>query len=189
MRMADEKKNFWYTMRITQWPDDYTWQEVYRRALHTEGKEATKTPSEAWRRKALRARHSMIRRIWFTFEFEVPYWVSVHLVRHHEGVQFYVRSQRNDRQSNYDRNAARQDEPVSVICDINAEALINMANKRLCMKAAEETREVVTTMCKLAIMRCPEFEDELVPMCERCGGVCHEMKPCGRMKDGKENHR
>jgi hypothetical protein len=44
-------------------------------------------------------------------------------------------------------------------------------------------------MCKLAIMRCPEFEDELVPMCERCGGVCHEMKPCGRMKDGKENHR
>lgn len=169
---------------MTDWPTKRDWFECYRRALHTEGKVATKPPTDAWKRKALRARHSMIRRLWFTFDFKCPYWVSVHLVRHHEGVQFYVSSQRNDRQSEYDRNAARQDAPVRVICDINAEALINMANKRLCMKAAEETRGLVREMCMLAAAECPEIKDELVPMCKRNGGVCYEMKPCGRADGG-----
>ena len=26
----------------------------------------------------------------------------------------------------------------------------------------------------------PELHGLLVPLCEHCGGVCHEMEPCGR---------
>ena len=28
----------------------------------------------------------------------------------------------------------------------------------------------------------PELHGLLVPLCEYCGGVCHEMEPCGRYK-------
>lgn len=86
-----------------------------------------------------------------------------------------MRSQRNDRQTEYDRNAARQDATVCMILDVNAEELQVIANKRLCNLAAEETREVVKEMCELAICVTPELDGLLVPMCVHNGGICHEM--------------
>ena len=62
----------------------------------------------------------------------------------------YIKSQRNDRQSDYDRNEARQDATISMIFDVNAEELQVIANKRLCQQTAEETRMVVWEMCRLA---------------------------------------
>ena len=118
-------------------------------------------------------------RLMFSFYLEVPYWVSVHLCRHIHS-QPYVRSQRNDRQADYDRTKAPQDASVSMIWDMNAEELMVIANKRLCMQAAAETREVVWEMCRLVVEKLPEFQYVLVPMCEYHGGKCHEMKPCGR---------
>ena len=56
-------------------------------------------------------------------------------------------------------------------------------NKRLCNLASAETRELVKMMCKKVIEVCPEFKDELVPMCVRNGGVCYEMFPCGERKE------
>ena len=64
---------------------------------------------------------------------------------------------------------------------LNAEALMVLANKRLCNKASEETREVVAEMCRQVLEQCPEFEGLLVPMCEY--GRCHEMQPCGRERN------
>jgi hypothetical protein len=69
-----------------------------------------------------------------------------------------------------------------MILDVNAEELQVMANKRLCMKAAKLTRSVMGAMCELAVSVTPEIQPCLVPLCEYCGGVCHEMKPCGRYK-------
>jgi thymidylate synthase ThyX len=159
-------------------PNANDWIEVKRRALVTIGKNPVKNPSEQWMRDILRARHSPIRYLRFSFLLEdIPYWISVHLVRHVHA-QPYVRSQRNDRQDEYDRNSARQDAPVSMIWDMNAEELITIANKRLCNLASKETREVVRMMCDKVIESCPEFKDELVPNCIRSGGVCHEMFPC-----------
>lgn len=40
----------------------------------------------------------------------------------------------------------------------------------------------VAAMCKLAEEATPELHGLLVPLCEYCGGVCHEMEPCGRYK-------
>ena len=34
-------------------------------------------------------------------------------------------------------------------------------------------------ICDEVIKVCPEFKEELVPMCVRNGGVCYEMFPCG----------
>jgi hypothetical protein len=131
-----------------------------------------------WRRKILEARHSPIRYLRFSFlSTDMPYWLSVHLARHIHA-QPYVKSQRNDRQDAYDRNSAPQDAPVSMIWDMNAEELMTIANKRLCTKAAPETRAVVLKMCKAVLAKCPEFKGLLVPMCGYHGGQCHEMEPC-----------
>lgn len=165
-------------VELLEFPTDKDWAEVRRRALVTVGKKKCDVPTNSWKEKILRARHSPIRRLHFSFYIECPYWVSVHLCRHIHA-QPYVKSQRNDRQSEYDRNKAPQDQTVCMIWDMDAEELMIIANKRLCKKASEETREVVKEMCKQVIYRCPEFFNELVPMCVREGG-CHEMKPCGK---------
>ncbi len=165
-------------VEMIEYPQEQDWLEVKRRALITIGKHKITPPTDEWKRSILRARHSPIRRLRFAFLIECPYWVSVHLTRHHVGVTPYVRSQRNDRQEAYDRTEAPQDAPVVMILDLNAEAFITLANKRLCRLASKETRQIVRTMCLAALEKCPEFVDELVPMCERNGGVCHEMHSC-----------
>lgn len=161
-------------------PTPADWLEVKRRALVTVGKKPLSEPSEEWKAAILTARHSPVRYLRFSFLLEgIPSWVSVHLCRHVHA-QPYVKSQRNDRQSDYDRNKAPQDSPVSMIWDINAEELMVIANKRLCAQASPETRQIVRQMCDLVVDRCPEFRTVLVPMCEYHGGVCHEMYGCGR---------
>ena len=167
-------------VELLEYPGDREWSEVRRRCLVTAGKDFDgKVPGIEWRHKLLEARHSPIRYLRFSFYIECPYWVSVHLCRHVHA-QPYFRSQRNDRQHYYDRNAARQDALVSMIWDVNAEELMVIANKRLCSKASPETREVVELMRREVEQACPEFRGLLVPMCEYQGGVCHEINGCGR---------
>lgn len=170
-------KSMDFTVKILEYPTEREWMEVKRRALVTVGKSPINPPNRKWRKEILEARHSPIRYLRFSFYLEIPYWVSVHLCRHIHA-QPYVRSQRNDRQGEYDRNAARQDQTVSMIWDMNVEELMNIANKRLCNKASEETRDVVEMMCTQAEILCSELNGLLVPSCVYNGGECHEMKPC-----------
>lgn len=174
-------------MKITliKSPTYADWFEVKRRALVTIGKKPVNLPDDEWKRSILEARHSPIRYLWFSFLFEgIPSNTSNHLRTHHIGTnqtdeQFYISSLRNDRQGVIDGDAARRDTPVDMIVDINAEALMIWANKRLCNQAAEKTRKVVRTMCDLVTQAEPGiWEHVLVPMCVYCGGVCHEMKSC-----------
>lgn len=168
-------------MKVTciEHPTDQDWIACKERALVTVGLKVKNAPTEEWKKAILKARHSPIRRLRFSFLLEdIPYFVSVHLCRHIHS-QPYVRSQRNDRQSAYDRNKAPQDSPVTMIWDMNAEELMVVANKRLCRQASKETRDVVQAMCDKVIKTNPEFEPFLVPMCKYVG-ECKEMYPCGR---------
>lgn len=171
-------------VQLLEYPTDKDWMEVKRRALVTIGKRVITPPTEEWKREILRARHSPIRYLRFSFLIsDLPYWVSVHLCRHVHA-QPYVRSQRNDRQSEYDRAQAPQNAPVDMIFDVNAEELMVIANKRLCKMASPETREVVARMCDRVIDHCPEFEDYLVPMCEWVG-ECKEMNGGCRQREDR----
>ena len=166
-------------MKITmlEYPTEKDWMEVKRRALVTIGKQPITAPDMEWKRKILEARHSPIRYLRFSFLLEdLPYWVSVHLCRHVHA-QPYVRSQRNDRQSEYDRNAARQDAPVNMIWDMNGEELITVVQKRLCGQAAQETRDVALEIRRLVWDQCPEFANVLVEPCI-FNDKCHEMRKC-----------
>lgn len=171
-------------MKVTciEYPTEQDWIACKERALVTIGKKAVNPPDEIWKKAILKARHSPIRRLRFAFYLEdVPYWVIGHLVRHIHA-QPYVKSQRNDRQNEYDREKAPQDAPVTMIWDMNAEELMVIANKRLCKQASDKTREVVGMMCDKALETNPEFTEFLVPMCQYIG-ECKEMNPCG----GKRN--
>ena len=163
-------------VELVKYPSAEDWILCKQCTLVTVGKRSTKEPTTEWKHDILKARHSPIRELKFVFLLkDIPSWVATHLVRHVHA-QPYVKSQRNDRQSNYDRRKAPQDTPVDMMWSMNAEALMVIANKRLCLQASEETREVVQLMCDEVLKVLPEFEGLLVPICQY--GRCHEMFPC-----------
>jgi hypothetical protein len=137
-------------------------------------------PSEKLLKGALKARHSPIRVLNFAFLIEgIPSNISTHLARHVHAVPF-ISSLRNDRQERMDGDAARRDTPVDMIYYVNAEELQVIANKRLCMKASQKTREAVMAMCALAEKALPEIGECLIPACQYHGGLCYEIEGCGK---------
>ena len=165
---------------LIKYPSEDDWALCKQCALVTVGLSPKQAPDEQWKKAILQAKHSPIRVLNFAFLLEnVPSWVSVHLCRHVHA-QPFVRSQRNDRQADYDRNKASQDTPVSMIWYMNAEELMTIASKRLCMKASPETRGAVLAICEAVIEKCLEFDGLLKPACEWQGGNCYEMQSCGK---------
>lgn len=161
--------------------EDLLW--VKRCTLNTVGKDTTKGPTEDWMKRLVEAEHSPIRELWFGIKMTIPYWVSVHFVRHHIGVNHYVQTQRDDRTSDAVlRNDKPQGEMVTYIMSINAQELINMSHKRLCLQASPETREVMRDIVDVVVSKCPYMRDVLVPLCKYRNGKCTEMFPCGGAK-------
>lgn len=157
--------------------EDLIW--VKRCTLNTVGKDTTKLPTIEWIKRLVEAEHSPIRELWFGIKMTIPYWVSVHFVRHHIGVNHYVQTQRDDRTSDtVSRNTKPQGEMVTHIMSINAQELINMAHKRLCRQASKETREVMQAIVKEVTTVAPYMKDVLVPLCKYRNGKCTEMFSC-----------
>lgn len=152
------------------------WQEVVDDCRVTVGKEALgKEPSEKFKRDILTSEHSPIRDITIKWRWTMPYWVSVHWVRHKW--EKFVRSQRTDR-TGIDRTKLPQDELVVFVGEANAQHLIDTFRKRLCFKASPETREYAEDFKRTLKPIQPEISDVLVPNCVyRCG--CPEMNGCG----------
>lgn len=167
-------------------PLDEDWLFCRQCTLNTIGKTTTKLPTEEWKVKLLESEHSPIRTLWFGFKLEIPYWVSVHLVRHKFGVEHFVQSQRDDRNNDSTPRAEKpQGEMVSHIIYLNAQEFINIAHKRLCNQASPETREMVKEMVRQAVAANPEFKSVLVPNCVYRGGRCTEFFPCNQNIDNK----
>lgn len=68
---------------------------------------------------------------------------------------------------------------TDLACIINAEALINMAHKRLCSKASKETRELVEALRDKIAEVDPALAQMMVRPCVANGLICHEPKSCG----------
>lgn len=86
-------------------------------------------------------------------------------------------SNREDRGG--DREANRWT-PVNHFMLINAQALINMSHKRLCMQAHPVARELMGLIKEGIKKQDEDLAKYLVPSCEYRGGFCPEPKPCGR---------
>lgn len=161
-----------------------SWKRVLNAARKTAGKKPLdKEPSSKWKRRILLAEHSPIRLLEFDFSWEeIRQWVTVHLVRHHIGCEKFVHSQREDRR---ELDVPRDELPQGALNDMdmtcNAQALINISKKRLCMKASPETREAWKQV-KAEIEKVdPEMAGAMVPECIY-RGFCPELQSCGWYK-------
>lgn len=143
-------------------------------------------PSSEFKRRILIAEHDPIRDIIVKFRWrDIPYWVAMHWKTHIWRSR--TETQRNDRQSRYDRTKAPQDAPVTLTGDPNTQHLIDTWRKRLCFMAAPETRECAVDF-KLTLYETePEIADVLVPNCVYRGG-CPESPSCGYWKRLTEKH-
>jgi hypothetical protein len=153
-------------MRVTQGKDMY------------ENKLPTK---ETWL-KMLLSEHSSDRSIVYRIYCEdVPYYTHVHIIRHHIGFQPHVMSQRHDKE--------REDRPqgalVDMFFDANAQALINIARKRLCYKADKTAQDLVEKMKWSLVYEGDEYDKVLGLLlarpCSWYPGYCAEPHPCGRI--------
>lgn len=167
------------TVKATKLVD---WDVVRKAALTTIWRDSDgSVPSDEWKKKILLARHSPMEALIFLVEIhEIPYWVSVHLVRHKVGITHWVSSQRDDRHENpLPRAEMPQGALVNHTMLINAQALIAVSKKRLCLLASSETRRVWLGVKRAIADVDPIMAWAMRPECEWCGGFCPEMNGCG----------
>ena len=166
-------------MKVTllKYPSEQDLAWVKTCTLNTVGKVSTTCPTNEWLSRLVEAEHSPIRELWFGIKMEIPYWVSVHFVRHHIGVNHYVQTQRSDR-TGVLRDLKSQGEIVTHIMSVNAQELIHMAHKRLCRQASAETQVAMHRIVEAVLDKAPYLKDVLVPLCKYRNGRCTEMFPC-----------
>ena len=163
--------------RITDF--DIDWMKIKSACMTTISKEAGKEPTQEWKRKLLLCEHSPIRRGTISWKFdEIPYCISTHFVRHHEGVEKWVGTERADRTEIKDRSQRSQMDMVPMEMEANIQAIINISRKRLCTSADPLTIKY----WKAVLEAMKEYDEDIywacVPECVRCGG-CPEYNSCG----------
>lgn len=173
-------------VRVTDFNID--WKKIKSACMTTISKEAgDKEPSHEWKRKLLLCEHSPIRRGTISWKYdEIPYCISTHFVRHHEGVEKWVGTERADRTEIKDRSERSQMDTVPMEMEANIQALINISKKRLCTSADPLTRAYwIATLEAIK-----EYDEDIywacVPECVRDGG-CPEYKPCGYYENLMKN--
>ena len=173
------------TTKITDTNID--WMKIKSACMTTISKQTgDKEPSTEWKRRLLLAEHSPIRRGNVSWKWdEIPYAISTHFARHHEGCEKFVGTERSDR-TGIDRATRSQMNTIPMEMDANIQALINISRKRLCTNADPTTRayweallEELKAIDKNVYWAC-------VPDCVRCGG-CPEFNPCGFYEKLMEN--
>lgn len=176
--------------QITRVEQVTLWKRVLNAARRTIGKEPLdKEPTDSWKAKILLAEHSPIRLLEYDFTWEdIKQWVTAHVVRHHEGCEKFVHSQRGDRRAileEYNVNS-RDELPQGATNDMdmtaNAQALINISRKRLCNCASKETREAWKQVKEAIREIDPIMAEKMVPECIYRGFCPEFMSPCGYSK-------
>ena len=156
---------------------DIDWKKIKSACMTTISKEAgDKEPSSEWKRKLLICEHSPIRRGSISWKWDqIPYAISTHFVRHHEGVEKWVGTQRADRTEIKDRSERSQMDMVPMEMEANIQALINISLKRLCACADPLTRKYWQSVLEAI----KEYDEDIywacVPQCIK-SGVCPEYK-------------
>ena len=163
--------------RITDF--DIDWMKIKSACMTTISKEAGKEPTQEWKRRLLLCEHSPIRRGTISWKFdEIPYCISTHFVRHHEGVEKWVGTERADRTEIKDRSQRSQMDMVPMEMEANIQAIINISRKRLCTSADPLTIKY----WKAVLEEIKKYDEDIywacVPECVRCGG-CPEYNSCG----------
>ncbi len=159
-----------------------SWKDVLNKCRTTVGKdELDKEPSDRFKNQIMHAEHSPIRSMVYDISIkDLKSWIATHFSRHHVGVEKFITTARTDR-TGINRDELRQDNLVDMDYEMNAQACINVARKRLCYQASKETRETMQEMKEEIAKEDPIVAACMVPDCVY-RGACHEMNCCGFIK-------
>lgn len=161
-------------MRVINVKSSDNWQEIKDSCMTTINKTTGKYPDSKWKNNILLCEHSPIRRLRISWKWlDLPYWISVHFTRHSVGITHFVSTQRTK------ENRGEEPQGAYVIheCEANAQALINISRKRLCCKAAAETRQTWQAVKDEIAKIEPELASCMVRECVY-RGFCPEMHSC-----------
>lgn len=158
------------------------WIRVVNAARRTWGKKPiSHEPSDKFKKKILLAEHSPIRLLEYDFTWEdIRQWVTAHFVRHHEGCEKFVHTQRTDINPNLaglDRDALPQGLLNDMDMACNAQSFINISRKRRCNCASKETRQAWEAVMAYLKEVDPILESKCVPECVY-RGFCPEFDRC-----------
>ena len=171
-----EKKKYEVKTKITYF--NINWMRIKEACMTTISKKAKKMPDREWRRKLLICEHSPIRRGELSWKWElIPYAISTHFVRHHNGCEKFVGTERSDR-TGVNREDLSQMNPTPMEMDANIQALINISMKRLCLTADPTTRAYWESVLE----ELKKYDEDVywacVPQCIRCGGCVEVFGEC-----------
>lgn len=160
--------------KVTSWTDVLNAARITQRLPLKSGE-----PSIKWKKKIIKAEHSPLRCLMFNVDFyNIPYYCSVHLVRHVHAQPFVSTSRPDIDGHQLPREEQRKTDPVNMRLFLNAQEIINISKVRLCSKAEIETRkiwrDVIIELRKIE----PELANACVPSCFY-RGFCPEIKSCG----------
>lgn len=165
------------------------WSEVKDSALVTiHKKSAGGSIKSSWKKDILLARHSPIRDLLFSIRIEnVPRFVADQLVRHSQGVNWKMGTWRTDR-GQRKRSEQSMDDLTDLKVNLNAEAILNISNKRLCVGCVtKETHEVWGKIIHGLGITEPELAKYCVPNCIHQGGCPEAFSNCGYFKKFLDN--
>jgi hypothetical protein len=160
--------------KVTSWTDVLNAARFTQRLPLKSGE-----PSVKWKKKIIKAEHSPLRCLMFNIDFyDIPYYVSVHLVRHVHAQPFVSTSRPDIDGHQPSREEQRKADPVNMRLFLNAQEIINISKVRLCNKAEAMTRsiwfKVIEELSKIE----PELANACKPSCFY-RGFCPEIKSCG----------
>lgn len=178
------------------------WIRVVNAARRTWGKDPINhEPSVKFKKEILLAEHSPIRLLEYDFTIsDIRQWVTVHLVRHHEGCEKFVHTQRQDINDEIERITKTiidiftregllkdgwrerdylfQGQPNDMDMTCNAQAFINISRKRLCFGCpSPETRMAWEIVIEKLREIDPILAEKCVPECVY-RGFCPEKRRC-----------
>jgi len=123
-----------------------------------------------------RNEHSPMRTQMFMVEmYGIPTFVSTHFRTHTQGVTHFVKSLREDRCGDGTENRWT---PTNHGMFLNAQTLINLSRKRLCLKSHTETVKVMKAIKDQVAIVDSKLSEYMIPECIYRNG-CHEDIPCG----------
>ena len=157
-----------------------SWTNVLNAARFTQRKEPKSgEPSVAWKKKIIKAEHSPLRCLMFNIDFyDIPNYVSVHLVRHVHAQPFVSTSRPDIDGKQIPREEQKKIDPVNMRLFLNAQEIIHISRVRLCNKAEKETRKIWNMVVEELKKIEPELAAACVPNCIY-RGMCPEIKSCG----------
>ena len=136
-------------------------------------------PSIAWKKKIIKAEHSPLRCLMFNIDFyDIPNYVSVHLVRHIHAQPFVSTSRPDINGKEVPREEQRKTDPVNMRLFLNAQEILHISRVRLCSKAETKTRLIWRVVVEELRKIEPELAAACVPNCFY-RGFCPEFKSCG----------